>query len=134
MRRQEGGFTLVEVLLALFLIGIGLLALAPLFVYATRSVAVSADLGDVGTKAVQRLEILRSQSFDTLPQGGNINTSQTGYFDSSSPDVIVRWKIENIPNTGSSPVTMKTITVRAVSTRTVLGAAKDVRMFTRRGR
>ena len=36
----EGGFTLAEVLVALFLIGIGVLAAAPMFMYAMQGTAV----------------------------------------------------------------------------------------------
>ena len=44
-RESSGGFTLVEVLIALFLIGIGVLAAAPMFIYAMQGNAVGGDFG-----------------------------------------------------------------------------------------
>jgi prepilin-type N-terminal cleavage/methylation domain-containing protein len=130
MERDEAGFTLVEVLVALLLVGVGLLSLAPMFARATRSVATSGDIGDAGARAVQRLELLRTRLFDSLTAGGSLGANQAGFYDASDPRVLVRWTIVN----DSTPVSIKTITVRAIATRQVLGLAKEARMATRRAR
>ena len=129
MRTREAGFTLVEVLVALFLLAIGLLAVAPMFVYATRVAAASADLGTVDARAVHRLEVLRATDFSALVGGGSLTANTAGYFDASDPDVTVRWTIVN----NAVPATLKTITVRAIATRRAIGLQKEITLSTRRG-
>ena len=125
---HENGFTLVEVLMALFLIGIGVLAAAPMFMYAMQGNATGADFGSVGAIAVERMEQLRAANFVTLTAGGSLAANVTGYFDVSDPDYTVRWTITDNVN----PVKSKTITVRAVAERQVVGARKDVILTTMR--
>lgn len=130
---KEGarGFSLVEVLVALLLISLGLLAAAPMFVYAMQENAVGADLGTVGAVAVERMELLRSQNYGMLAPGGSLTGNVTGYFDNSHPDVTVRW---TIADTTVGPVDVKTITVRAIAKRHVVGQRKSITMTTSRGR
>jgi type IV pilus modification protein PilV len=129
MRRTEQGFTLVEVLVALFLLAIGLLAVAPMFVLAVRSAASSADMGLVNASAMNRLEGLRATGFASLPAGGSLTTNVAGYYDTSRPDVTVRWTVTN----NATPATLKTIVVRTVSTRRALGLQKEITVSTKRG-
>jgi prepilin-type N-terminal cleavage/methylation domain-containing protein len=130
MASGERGFTLVEVLVALFLTGLGLLAIAPLFVYASESSATSADLGVVGAKAVQRLEILRAQGFGTLAAGGSLTSNVAGFSDTTDAAVTVRWTVAH----QGSPPARKLITVRARAQRRVVGLEKVVTMTTLRSR
>jgi prepilin-type N-terminal cleavage/methylation domain-containing protein len=131
LSKRARGFSLVEVLVALFLISLGVLAAAPMFVYAMQGNAVGADLGTVGAVAVERMELLRSQNYGTLTAGGSLTGNVTGYFDNSNPAVTVRW---TIADTTVGPVTVKTITVRALANRQVVGERKDITMTTSRGR
>jgi len=130
MRNDSAGFTLIEVVVALFLIAIGVLAAAPMFMYAMQGNATGADLGSVGAVAVERMELLRSQDYIALPAGGSLTAGINGYTDTGNPDVTVRWQIaDNV-----SPLGTKTIVVRAISTRQVVGNAKEVTLTTIRGR
>ena len=129
--RKARGFSLVEVLVALFLISLGLLAAAPMFIYAMQGNAVGADLGTVGAVAVERMELLRSESYGVLTTGGSLSGNVPGYFDNSHPAVTVRW---TIVDSTVGPVTMKTITVRALANRQVVGERKDITMTTERGK
>jgi len=132
MKRDANGFSLVEVLVALFLIGMGLLAAAPLFMLAAQGNAVGADFGSAGAIAVERLELLRATDFgDTaLAQGGSLTSNSTGYFDAAHPDFDVRWQIvDNV-----SPADTKTIDVRVVAKRQVVGRNKGVSMTTLRAK
>lgn len=130
MRNSSAGFTLIEVVVALFLISIGVLAAAPMFMYAMQGNATGADLGSVGAVAVEHMELLRSQDYVALPAGGSLTSGVTGYTDTSNPEVTVRWVItDNV-----SPLGTKTIEVRAISTRQVVGNAKEVTLTTMRGR
>ena len=58
------GFSLVEVLVALFLIGLGVLAAAPMFIYAMQGNATGADFGSVGAIAVERWRAGRFEQLD----------------------------------------------------------------------
>lgn len=132
-RRSLGnahGFSLVEVLVALFLIALGVLAAAPMFVYAMQGNATGADFGSVGANAVERMELLRGQDYASLAPGGSLNVSQVGYSDLGDPDVVVRWTIAENAN----PAGTRTIVVRAIATRQVVGQRKEVTLTTLRGR
>jgi len=125
------GFSLIEVLVALSLLGTGLLAVAPMFIYGQRKAAASADFGRVGAAAVKRLEALRATAFASLPQGGDLTTNLTSYSDTTDPSVIVRWTITN----DQTPVTTsKTIIVLALARRQLWGPVKTVQIFTKRSR
>ena len=128
--RGERGFSLIEVLVALFVISLGVLAAAPMFIYAMKGNAAGADFGSVGAIAVERMEILRSRTFGSLTAGGNLTTSVTNYSDLTDPEYIVRWRIED----NASPATRKTITVRAIAVRRVVGQRKEITVTTLRGR
>lgn len=128
--RGQGGFSLVEVLVGLFLIGIGVLAAAPMFMAAMRGNAVGAELTTAGALAVERMEALRMVPFDLLVDGGDLSANLGGYSDTANPGFDVRWQISS----ATGPGTMKTVTVRAVSLGPAAGPAKQVTLTTQRAR
>ncbi len=129
-RRSEKGFTLAEVSTALFIVGMGIMALAPLFVQGAQVTASSRDMSAVSAAAVERLEELREIGFNSLTAGGSITSNVTGYFDTTDPDVTVRWAITD----NASPVTLKTVSVRAISRHSPMGQAKQYDLTTVRSR
>ncbi len=129
-RAGARGLTLVELLVAMFLIAIGVLAAAPMFMAAIEESAVGADLGSAGAVANERLELLRAERWRDLVPGGSLTADLPGYFDDSHSGFIVRWRIEDKPN----PLNSKGISVRAVAERRVVGRAKDVVLTTLRSR
>jgi hypothetical protein len=92
--------------------------------------ATGADFGSVGAIAVERMEQLRSSSFVSLAAGGSLTVSQAGYNDSSDPEYIVRWRISD----DATPPAVKTITVRVIAVRQVVGQRKEITLTTLRGR
>lgn len=127
--QRTAGFSLIEVLVALFLIAVGVLAVAPMFIYASRGSATGGDFGRVGALAVERMERLRETEYESLAIGGSTTTSLSGYFDESDPDVIVRWQIA----VHATPSETQRITVRAVSRRAGIGPRREVTLTTLRG-
>ena len=123
---RPNGFTLVEVVLALFILSVGVIATAPLFVFAAQENAVGGDLGEVGDLAVRQMELLRATDFVLLPNGGDLNSNVNGYSDLSRPGFVVRWVVADNPN---PPATTKTITVRAIADRQVIGRQKEVTLI-----
>ncbi len=130
MKRAVPGFTLVEVLLALALMFIGIVAAAPMFIYAMKETAAGADIGTVGAAAVDRMELLRSTDFYSLAAGGGLSSNVSGYSDTSNAKVTVRWQVVD----NAAPATEKTISVRAIATRTAIGLAKEVTLSSLRSR
>jgi len=126
----ERGSSLAEVLVALFLIAIALLAAAPMFVLSTKENSVGADTGRVGSRANARMELLRTTPYYDLQPGGGLNSNVTGFFDTSDPDVVVRWEIVD----GGGPTGTRTIAVRALATRQVIGRPSSVVLRTLRVR
>lgn len=134
MRNRSAGFTLVEVLLALVLLAVGVLAAAPMFVYAMKGNAGASDFGVVGALAVERMELLRSEDYPDLDAGGSLTANTTvggvDYFDTSNDGFVLRWTIVD-----ATPIAnTKTITVRALAERQVIGEQKEVTLTTVRGR
>ena len=127
---RPDGFTLVEVVLALFILAVGVIATAPLFVYAARENAVGGDLGAVGDLAVGQMELLRGTDYVILTNGGDLNSNVDGYHDVSRPGFVVRWVVADNPN---PPTSTKTITVRAIADRQVIGRKKEVTLIAVRG-
>lgn len=130
MAHPARGFSLVEVLLALALLFVGIVAAAPMFIFAMKETAAGADLGRVGAAAVDRMELLRASDFYSLPAGGGLASNVTGYSDASNPAWTVRWQIVD----NGAPPTVKTISVRAIVTRQAIGLAKEVTLTSLRAR
>jgi len=129
-RRDQRGSSLVEVLVALFLMSLALLAASPMFILATKQDAVGADMGRVGARATARLELLRSMPYSDLEPGGSLASNVTGYSDTSDPEATVRWAIVD----GGGPTGTLTIAVRAVATHAAIGRPSSVELRTLRVR
>ncbi|MCP3980896.1 MAG: prepilin-type N-terminal cleavage/methylation domain-containing protein [bacterium] len=125
--RSTGGFTLVEVMLALFLLALGVLASAPMFVLAMQGNAAADDVGAANALAEQRLELLRTSDYDTLVPGGSLTSNVTGFFDDTNPDFIIRWEIA----TNATPPS-RALTVQATALRSTIGVAKQSTITTLR--
>ena len=130
MNGRSSGFTIVEVVFALTIMAVGIIAAAPMFLLAARENAAGGDLGAVGALAVEQLEELRGQHWYVLVNGGDLATNVSGYCDVSDPDFDVRWQILDSPN---PPAGMRLILVRAVAKRQIVGRPKEVTLATLRG-
>ncbi len=129
MRKSSSGFTLVEVIVALFLIGLGVLAAAPMFMYAMQGNAVGGEKGVAGALAVERMELLRAANYGTLSAGGSLTVDTAGYVDTSDPNNTVRWLIvDNTAPTGSL-----IISVRVIPAGSIPGSSREVTLTSIRG-
>lgn len=126
----QRGTTLVEVLIALLLIAIGAVAVAPVMVQSMGRNAASVDVSRLGAEATTRMEVLRATAFHLLVAGGSLTSNVAGYSNTSDPTMEVRWEIVN----GGGPAGVKTVRVIAIATRQVSGQAKSVRLTTLRAR
>ena len=125
--RELRGFSLVEVLVSLFLMSIVLLGIAQLILVSIHLQKASEDVTLATVLVEQKLEELKNADFNGLAPGGSINGNQPGYFD--MPDVnndgVVdftrRWEIIDL-GVG------KVMRVRVVSQLAAYGPAKESTM------
>ena len=131
---NERGFTLLEMLIAVTLLAVVILAIAPMFMMAAERSAAGADMGLVGALAVETMESLRAEPISNLSAGGSLvsdtSLGSTPYFDASEPGYIVRWQVTD----NATPVGGKRLTVRALALRQVSGVPKEVTLSALRGR
>ena len=73
-RNAKGGFTIVEVMIAIVILAVGMLALATTSIFATTQVKV-ADLKTEQSLAVQQyIEMLRAMPFDSIRTRNEANS------------------------------------------------------------
>jgi len=109
-RRNVAGFSLIEVLVATFLVGLISLAVAPLMLMAVQTSAVAQESTELTAIGSQRLEGLRALPFADaqLAAGGSIVASSAGY--SLDPymgdaDRYIRWQVVD-ENAGRKRLTL----------------------------
>lgn len=80
MRHSKGsnGFSLIEVLIALVILSIALLALAGLMVQTTKNTSFGNHMTEASTFAQSRLERSRALSFNSMTGGADVVTGSTG--------------------------------------------------------
>jgi len=81
------GFTLLEILIALIIFSIGILALTSLSVTATRTGSYGSRMTEAVTFAQDKLEELKANSWEKIVSGGDQKTGPTGI------NYIRNWKV-----------------------------------------
>jgi Tfp pilus assembly protein PilW len=127
---SQRGSSIVEALVALFLLLVSLVSVAPLFVFAMHNGVADADMGRAGATAVERMEQLNQVPFGILRVGGRLDTNVPGYYRSDS-EVLTRWRISltNPPNAN-----LRKVEVIAIAQNPTAAPRKSVRVVTVRVR
>lgn len=133
--RPSNGFSLIEVLLAVLLMGSALSGLGHLIVLAVRANASARASTMAVALATQKMEELRA-GVDWEPIGGSIQVSVAGFSDTlddrgapagNDAAFVRRWSVEPLP---SEPLRSRVLRVRVVH---VAGAADRVPPWPARG-
>ncbi len=129
MRNSGDGFSLVEVLVALFLATLVFLTTAQMVGFGIEASRAAADMTRASTLAGDRLEELTQVDYQGLTPGGSIAADIVGFSDTfdvngdGRDDYIRRWEITDL---GSA----KRVRVRVISTLDVLGPRKEATYVT----
>jgi len=78
-RNRENGFSAIEVLIAMSILAVALLAIAGMFPSAYTNVDRSGEETTAVTLAQQRIEWLRNQAYTALVNGTTTENNITGY-------------------------------------------------------
>jgi Tfp pilus assembly protein PilV len=111
--KQQGGFGFVELMIAMLVFTVGVLAVALLIIYGTRTESFARDATIASGVAKARIEILRALP-STDPQravGGSLTTNDANHFASiTGTPFVVRWVV------AAGPAGTQDLTVAVVST------------------
>jgi len=121
--RGNGGFTLIETLVALFIVTIILLTLAQLMTFGVYVHRSSTDLVQTTALAEEKLEQIRKLRYGNMVPGGSVDVNVAGFFDNpdidgdGTGDYARRWQILDLGD-------RKEIWVRTLSTLRAVGEPK----------
>ena len=99
---RAAGFTLIEAIVATFVLTFGLVGIFNLMIVGTSTNALANSSTGATFLAGQQLEILRSTQSSALVDGGSLDTDTAGYFVAPAPLVTgvgtfdVRWTIATV--------------------------------------
>jgi prepilin-type N-terminal cleavage/methylation domain-containing protein len=125
----EGGFTLIEALVALFILSIVSLSMAQMIGMGLMVDANSEHLTSATTLSVNKLEELRNSDYASLTAGGDLTSDSNGYFDApdlngdGTADFTRRWVITD--QAGG-----KSIQVRVIARLDIVGPKREATMAT----
>ena len=76
--KRSNGFSLIEVIIALFILAVALLALAGLMVSTTKNTSFGGHMTEASTFAQDKVEELKVSSWGNVVSGADTRTGSTG--------------------------------------------------------
>jgi len=117
-KKNEHGFTLVEVMVALGILAYGILAVAAMQNSALLGITRSNNITEATTVAMDRMERLFAMDFDTLPANDSGGDDFFSNLPALPPDVTsVQWETSNTSLPASMQDSARVITVTVQSNR-----------------
>jgi type IV pilus assembly protein PilV len=109
MMKERSGFTLIEVMIALTILAVGLLALATMQIVSIRSNAFSTEMTYATMLAQDRLEQLRNTPYESIPPTSG--TPDTEVVDATETSKGMPYTIERTVDDNTPATDMKRITL-----------------------
>lgn len=118
--RGEGGFTLIEVLIAMVVVTIGLVSMAQLMAVTTimhsdaRQTSMATQLGLAKLDELMKLNLATAAAVQLTPVSpDSLAANVTNYFDQPNTAITRRWKVAAGPTADTRTVTVRVINPRA---------------------
>jgi len=118
--RDEGGFSLIEVLIAMLVVTIGLVSMAQLMAVTTimhsdaRQTSMATQLGQAKLDELMKLNLATAAAVQLTPVSpDSLDEDITNYFDQPNATITRRWKVEAGPTADTRTVTVRVINPRA---------------------
>jgi type IV pilus modification protein PilV len=92
---KEKGFTLLEVMIALGILAVGILAIISMHIAATQANAHAVTFTNALLAAQSRIEYLLMEDFDTIDTSSTYTVETHADFDVIPPGYTLEWKAEN---------------------------------------
>ena len=119
-RYSEGGFSLIEVLIAMLVVTIGLVSMAQLMAVTTvvhsdaRETSVSTELAQAKLDELTGLNMATAAAVQITPGSpDSLEENVAGYFDQPAAGITRRWKVEAGPTTNTRLLTLRVVNARA---------------------
>jgi len=109
IKQAPNGFSLIEIIIALAVLGIGLIALMSYLPVVLDTAKKSSDLAKVVMVARNQIERVRAAAFDTIQDADALDTA--GAFEDDPDFSGFQYRIDVQPKGGGPGVTSKDITV-----------------------
>ena len=122
--RQETGFSMIEAVIAMFLVAVTLLSIAPLVGIAAEVGNTAGEVTGITALADEKIEELTNETYLELVPGGDVDANVAGYFDTpdfdndGDTDFTRRWAITDLG-------TAMLVQVRVISRDIVVGQVKE---------
>lgn len=137
--KAQRGLTLIEVIIALFVLLVGLVSTIVVFMMATRANTLAQQIANGTTASLDKMEQLRNLDFDTDPSiqpGGDLENNAPNYSDLYTAGAFTygrRWQVFDttgaLPNQAPTPAT-RVVLVRVLPASTLPGTSKIVELRT----
>ena len=130
--RREGGFTVVEVLVAIVVLSITLMALGPIMAGITRGNRYGQHVTSASARVQEKIEELKSRPYAEIENGSDVLTA---------PGMTRTWKVVSEPVEGALKEVDVSVSwkepgnkTRTVSVKTYIANAAPTESITRTGR
>ena len=116
----DGGFSLIEVLIAMLVVTIGLVSMAQLMAVTTvvhsdaRATSVSTELAQAKLDELTGMNLASAAAVQITPSPpDSLGQNVTDYYDQPATGITRRWKVEAGPTTNTRLLTLRVINARA---------------------
>ena len=115
-RRSDGGFSLVEVLVAMLILTIGMIAIAALLAVTTQMAMGAREAARSTRLAQDKVDELMKLNFTTAPAvaiGGDLTLDVANYSETPDDGITLRWAVTAGPTDDLRVLTLRVVNLRS---------------------